>query len=71
MDATNNEVRIALTSSPDEVNYQFRFDFIIGFNTSEVISTKPPLPARNEIADTVGRIIGEMEIEMTCLTSTS
>lgn len=70
-DAINNDIRYAMTSSPDEVNYQFRFGIEIRFNASGIISTKPVLPALNEIADTVAGIIGEMEIEMTRLLSTS
>jgi hypothetical protein len=37
-----------MTSSPDEVNYQFRFGIEIRFNASGIISTKPVLPAQRD-----------------------
>jgi hypothetical protein len=66
-DAANGEVRIAMSGSPDETDYDFNLEGIVSFNTGGVISSKPPFIALNEIANTVGRVIWEMEAEMTLL----
>lgn len=63
-DAAKQEFRVALTGSPEEVNYQFRLAVEVRFNTSGVIATKPAVVALNEIAETIDSIIGEMAIQM-------
>lgn len=68
-DADRSELRYALTGTPTEMNYQFRFHIQVRFDAAGAIATKPALAALNEIADTVDGIIGEMADEMSRLTS--
>lgn len=58
-----NCLNFALSSSPDELNYNFNFTVQIRFHTSGVLATKPALIALDEIAQTVDDIIGKIERE--------
>ena len=60
-------IRFALSGSSDEMNYEFGFGVDIRFKSGGTIATKPALVALNEIANTVGSIIWEMEAEMSLL----
>lgn len=62
-------LNFALSGSPNELDYDFRFTVRIRFNTSGIIAAKPANVVLDEIANTIDRIIGEMELEMVRLTS--